>query len=353
MESELQDDLFQVLEGLDPVEFLLDDPNLVEVAEEVLNCPDDPTNLIHGKVNEITDTCVSLTNTSSCKHNSSGATEALDSSSCCSLKTLHNSQSKQHRVKTPCTVCDGPSEGHNYYGAVACNSCRSFFFRSFKDDKHKTFFCKGDDINQQCPVDFGTPMSCEKCRFQKCLAKGMKIPEEYANEFTKSVAFIETLRFAMVLCSHLTDDDMSFIRDITIKKMDVRFKLRTRYVTRDLDMFKQSLELIYEGKSVALKSFKTWEDFLVYGQVQAFVGGELAVDHMTKRDRVQLLTKNFPLVNEFFEAYMIKEYQLNFHLLCIYMAKMLMGIEPAQRPYFAAIHDEVCQNRLPQAEHIR
>ncbi|CAI4227400.1 unnamed protein product [Auanema sp. JU1783] len=74
-----------------------------------------------------------------------------------------------------CVVCGDKAIG-KHYGAVACNGCKGFFRRSVWQNLQYT--CR---FNKQCNIDKDHRNACRYCRFQKCLADGMK-PEAIQNE---------------------------------------------------------------------------------------------------------------------------------------------------------------------------
>nr|XP_057906280.1 nuclear receptor subfamily 5, group A, member 5 [Doryrhamphus excisus] len=67
-----------------------------------------------------------------------------------------------------CPVCGDKVSGY-HYGLLTCESCKGFFKRSVQNDKHYT--CAE---GQSCPMDVSQRKRCPYCRFQKCLAVGMK-----------------------------------------------------------------------------------------------------------------------------------------------------------------------------------
>ncbi|KAL3990903.1 Zinc finger C4 type (two domains) family protein [Acanthocheilonema viteae] len=74
-----------------------------------------------------------------------------------------------------CVVCGDKAIG-KHYGAVACNGCKGFFRRSVWQNLQYT--CR---FSKQCNIDKDHRNACRYCRFQKCLADGMK-PEAIQNE---------------------------------------------------------------------------------------------------------------------------------------------------------------------------
>ncbi|XP_020789837.1 nuclear receptor subfamily 5, group A, member 5 [Boleophthalmus pectinirostris] len=67
-----------------------------------------------------------------------------------------------------CPVCGDKVSGY-HYGLLTCESCKGFFKRSVQNNKHYT--CTEQ---QNCPMNLTQRKRCPYCRFQKCLAVGMK-----------------------------------------------------------------------------------------------------------------------------------------------------------------------------------
>ncbi|KAM3864066.1 nuclear receptor subfamily 5, group A, member 5 [Diretmus argenteus] len=67
-----------------------------------------------------------------------------------------------------CPVCGDRVSGY-HYGLLTCESCKGFFKRSVQNNKHYT--CPE---TQSCPMNPSQRKRCPYCRFQKCLAVGMK-----------------------------------------------------------------------------------------------------------------------------------------------------------------------------------
>uniref|UniRef100_A0A8C6SVL3 Nuclear receptor subfamily 5, group A, member 5 n=1 Tax=Neogobius melanostomus TaxID=47308 RepID=A0A8C6SVL3_9GOBI len=67
-----------------------------------------------------------------------------------------------------CPVCGDRVSGY-HYGLLTCESCKGFFKRSVQNNKHYT--CTEQ---QSCPMNRTQRKRCPYCRFQKCLAVGMK-----------------------------------------------------------------------------------------------------------------------------------------------------------------------------------
>merc|ERR1719471_989927 len=71
----------------------------------------------------------------------------------------------------PCRVCGEKAGKHSYYGGEVCPSCRAFFRRSVQSGYNATYCCVKDG---NCEVTLKTRKNCQYCRYQLCLACGMK-----------------------------------------------------------------------------------------------------------------------------------------------------------------------------------
>ncbi|XP_054169188.1 thyroid hormone receptor beta-A-like [Oppia nitens] len=71
-------------------------------------------------------------------------------------------------VDKVCVVCGDKSRGKNF-NVISCESCRTFFRRSVI--KNQSYKCK---CNGKCEITLKTRIICKLCRFNKCLAMGMK-----------------------------------------------------------------------------------------------------------------------------------------------------------------------------------
>ncbi|XP_053138125.1 steroidogenic factor 1 isoform X2 [Hemicordylus capensis] len=68
-----------------------------------------------------------------------------------------------------CPVCGDKVSGY-HYGLLTCESCKGFFKRTVQNHKHYT--CTE---SQSCKIDKTQRKRCPYCRFQKCLAVGMRL----------------------------------------------------------------------------------------------------------------------------------------------------------------------------------
>ncbi|KAM6986147.1 retinoic acid receptor RXR-alpha-A isoform 2-T2 [Aplochiton taeniatus] len=71
-------------------------------------------------------------------------------------------------TKHICAICGDRSSG-KHYGVYSCEGCKGFFKRTVRKDL--TYTCRD---NKDCLIDKRQRNRCQYCRYQKCLAMGMK-----------------------------------------------------------------------------------------------------------------------------------------------------------------------------------
>lgn len=67
-----------------------------------------------------------------------------------------------------CLICGDKASG-KHYGVYSCEGCKGFFKRTVR--KNLTFSCRED---RNCLIDKRQRNRCQYCRYQKCLATGMR-----------------------------------------------------------------------------------------------------------------------------------------------------------------------------------
>ncbi|KAL3215926.1 hypothetical protein MRX96_033283 [Rhipicephalus microplus] len=67
-----------------------------------------------------------------------------------------------------CSICGDRASG-KHYGVYSCEGCKGFFKRTVRKDL--TYACREE---RRCVVDKRQRNRCQYCRYQKCLACGMK-----------------------------------------------------------------------------------------------------------------------------------------------------------------------------------
>ncbi|XP_075041831.1 retinoic acid receptor RXR-alpha isoform X2 [Mixophyes fleayi] len=71
-------------------------------------------------------------------------------------------------TKHICAICGDRSSG-KHYGVYSCEGCKGFFKRTVRKDL--TYTCRD---SKDCLIDKRQRNRCQYCRYQKCLAMGMK-----------------------------------------------------------------------------------------------------------------------------------------------------------------------------------
>ncbi len=304
MEEELQHDLAEVLGGLDPMELLREDPDLIKVAAEVCDLlgNDDDANLPipHSVLPNLGEASLSISSLDSrprsCEH------EPIDQGN----SEVNICKEESEYVKVSCEVCGRPANGHRNYGVMTCHSCRAFFSRALKDKAHEAFICVNVMNVGHCQINSESWRSCKKCRFEKCLQLGMKTKKktQSGHQVVPTVASVaDHLRKSLTLTHKLSNEDRGFIRMLVLKRHEVKLEQRIKLMMYDLEYYRSRLRQSYHGKAMTLKSFKNFERFTVYSYLQTFSSGEFSLDGLTRQDRNRLFATNFPIVIEFFEAY--------------------------------------------------
>ncbi|XP_039590963.1 retinoic acid receptor RXR-gamma-B isoform X1 [Polypterus senegalus] len=80
----------------------------------------------------------------------------------------YHSTSPGSLSKHICAICGDRSSG-KHYGVYSCEGCKGFFKRTIRKDL--TYTCRD---TKECMIDKRQRNRCQYCRYQKCLAMGMK-----------------------------------------------------------------------------------------------------------------------------------------------------------------------------------
>uniref|UniRef100_A0A671XDD3 Retinoic acid receptor RXR n=1 Tax=Sparus aurata TaxID=8175 RepID=A0A671XDD3_SPAAU len=87
--------------------------------------------------------------------------------------------------KRLCAICGDRSSG-KHYGVYSCEGCKGFFKRTVRKDL--TYTCRD---SKDCMVDKRQRNRCQYCRYQKCLAMGMKREGEQAGALQHTMNMAE------------------------------------------------------------------------------------------------------------------------------------------------------------------
>ena len=77
-----------------------------------------------------------------------------------------------------CCICGDRASG-KHYGVYSCEGCKGFFKRTVRKDL--SYACRED---KNCVIDKRHRNRCQYCRYQKCLAMGMKREAVQVNEYS-------------------------------------------------------------------------------------------------------------------------------------------------------------------------
>nr|AAX37291.1 nuclear receptor usp/RXR [Xenos peckii] len=86
----------------------------------------------------------------------------------CIVKTNYPPNHPLSNYKHLCAICGDKASG-KHYGVYSCEGCKGFFKRTVRKDL--TYACREE---KSCLVDRRQRNRCQYCRYQKCLAMGMK-----------------------------------------------------------------------------------------------------------------------------------------------------------------------------------
>lgn len=100
----------------------------------------------------------------------------------------------------PCLFFSAPPPG-KHYGVYSCEGCKGFFKRTVRKDL--TYTCRD---NKDCVIDKRQRNRCQYCRYQKCLAMGMK-REGTAHTVEDKVPLTHPLTSTLILINTHLDTD--------------------------------------------------------------------------------------------------------------------------------------------------
>ncbi len=314
MDPELEDDLIEALNGVDPLELLLEDPALCQVAGQVLS------SLEHGLsgFEELSEPCESIKSPLSVESDASEPDRLFMPSPSNPRKTESSSFVKYAVNRANCDACQRPARGYRYYGAVVCNSCRAFFSRATKGDSHLNFTCAQVNLGAPCSISTKAWNICQKCRFDHCIRIGMKLPNR--SKKTKQVVAntSQTTQFCWDLepvqdalrktrtllgpATSLTMEEKLYLEALVSSQMKKGCEDVACLAGNNMDIFRANMEFFYHGKTYPLLMEKRCEDYMSYSASRSFENDSKTGLHSIKlkqKDRNRLLHANYPLVLEF------------------------------------------------------
>ncbi len=393
MEAELTKDLKEALEGVDPLEFLLADPSLLGVAKEVWNQDGgDDGRLENAKAAETPlkdKKCAEADDDNSSKNCSeaiikpsggcsgnylsymSGSDQCIKTRS---KKCLQKKQRKKKMEGASCVACNQPARGYHYYGAVVCDSCRAFFARAVKNNMHEKYLCLKGRLTNACQIDSQSWVACQKCRFDMCIKVGMIIPE---GKSAKSIAMInvsknypdqETMAVFKVKCEEerlrqwygkilmqktkwllepegiWTENENLAMQELITNHSKLSYVSLTNLLRSDIDIFKATMELHYEGKCYPLNTQKKLEDYMKFSTASNHIGlQDFPTGKLKPKDVTRLVQGNFPLAAEYVNAYLLNKKRGIKEEMELYLQTILSesGGDPEFQSTIQGIHSKV------------
>ncbi len=334
MDSQLESDLADALEGCDPLESILDDPDLVRVAQEVYesnssdtsrldeNCENNPTtDAAHVNINSsASQFLIDFGRQIVIKYRQCAVRNeaTLSSSPSSSLISSDGESCKKSKKNYQCVACGKPAKGYLYFGVMVCFGCRSFFSRSIKDELHKSYICS--ELH-----DSRSWTKCRRCRFVRLIKVGMKVPRPGGSEEEEVIdgndskftcpedkgtvkQYVDRIRELLMCSTSMTVSEKLAVEEITSWHLKTSFCLMNNLIRMDRQFLRNILEFFYLGKNFSAKTRKVAERYHIYGTQKSFAqsGCWLVKDDLTVKDMDRLLAANFPLVYEYSEAYKIK-----------------------------------------------
>ncbi len=313
MDSDLELDIFSALEGLDPLELLADDPHLASIAQELVEEDFvDGGSVKQNKASRKEIQCPEI------EDDSSG-------DSTCDVVVRYKGRGRGGGTFV-CMACKGPAKGIRYLGALVCLSCRAFFVRSNKNETYKTFSCrnKNSEDAQLCQINSKSWKSCQQCRFRRCLLAGMTYPDQSktkkgiigtptpgqrakAHNMIKEQLrnnFNSRVWQNMLSNRGLNSSDMDFIQRFPKFELDFDLRIIPDLAKHDIVQFEKIMELFYERDlSFDLYMQKNYDDYEVFVAKEVFLGqtGHPWIN-VKPSDRLKLVTRNGPLLLEYFIA---------------------------------------------------
>ncbi len=298
MDPQLEEDLVEALGGCDPLELVLQDPLLAEVALDMIE---------------------------------SSQEEHLEGQD----KTGEGQQMLPGRVHK-CVCCSNPARGIRYYGAVICDGCRAFFKRSIKDNLHKSYLC-------HCDVPYGSKswIKCQRCRFDKLCRGGLMIP--YAKVVHKHCTSLAQNH--LLATASLTPDELARVEQMTIMQAKAEYKNYGKLVRSNEYILRESLSFLYHGTQISMKTTKLTFNFMMFSFQKMFNQNHswLFDNKMSSKDTKRLLSSNYPLCLELMEACKMNEGTLDQlkEEIDVFVACAKEGLDTDDKNKVCEIHREV------------
>ncbi|CAG2169649.1 unnamed protein product, partial [Oppiella nova] len=147
-------------------------------------------------------------------------------------------------VDKVCTICDGNKTICRNFGAITCDSCKSFFRRTALITR--PLICPSDG---KCNITTATRKCCQKCRLNKCFAVGMKkefIRDVEANELRKQLIKENKHKSQQNNENNSVDKPIDNSVDNVINDTSNETKLSDETYAQEIETYAQEIEALIE-----------------------------------------------------------------------------------------------------------
>ncbi len=307
METDLRLDLFEALEGLDPLEFLAQDPDLSSLVQNIESDPSylDGQASHGGETPEHWDGIEGRPSQYEQKNIVDKGNKNMGPTNSC-----------------VCSVCGKPAKGHKYYGVVTCLSCKAFFSRSMKGEAYKTYLCKNPILESGCFVNSKSWISCQSCRFGQCLAAGMVMPSKEKKSIEKvepgcnakniqSKAEIKAdprrdminLKRLLQPSTLITLEEKLKLEKLLLASANIRWKVVVDLCRKNMELLPPILQFVFYGDIYPMPIKQKVDDYCVVCRTEEYINSEGPLgDDIRPMDRLRLVAENIPLVHEYLVA---------------------------------------------------
>ncbi len=335
MDPQIEKDFAEVLGDLDPLESLLQDPLLAEVAEEVLNSSQED-------IPYDSDTVSFVSSSPNGKHDASCSNKLSDVDHSTPATTCLDNY-KLTRYAHKCVCCGRPAKGIQYFGAKICNGCKSFFARSVKDNMYKNYLCVNDC---KVSVDAGQSwLKCQYCRFDQLCKVGLRISKNTKKNRAVDRHFTDQTRLLLVNSITLSVEETLRVEKITVTVSKMGLEFFGRLAKENEHVLPDYLKFLYHGREIPLSTLKVTFDYLLFGfkQIIDETNSWMISGKLSSRDINRLIVANYPLCQEILEACKMnesKQGEIEDEIDAIMMSAM-EGLDITGKSKVNKIHTEV------------
>ncbi len=314
MDPQLEEDLAEALGDCDPLELVLQDPLLAEVAEEVLHSCQEESASESDAVDGIPQNDTFQTS----RYRSGIPSDSSHKNVTSVITPLEGTRKHIRVLSHTCVCCSRPARGIFYYGAKVCDSCRVFFGRSIKNELYKSFFCENNCTQSS---DARSWIKCQRCRFDELRKAGMNIPNKkrkdsggisiqaiFAPNENVWQYYRKQTEILLVSSKALNPAETLIVENLTVRHCKLGNDIMAKLLKQNEQILLDHLNFIYHGYKLPLQTVKLTFDYLLFNMQQIFLESSgLIKNKLSSRDMNCLVLANYPLCHEFMDALRINE----------------------------------------------